>query len=75
MGVVPYGLAEKKSQMPAVTELLLSGCNTFVSLMSAEEEKGHQKEHREVKSIRATMKPAFKKARYACSSEVREAPI
>ena len=43
--------------------------------MSPEEEKAHQKEHREPKSIRAMMKPAFKKARYACSSEVPQHPL
>jgi hypothetical protein len=32
MGVVPFGTAEQKSQMPAVTELILSGCNTYVPI-------------------------------------------
>ena len=73
MGVAPYGRAEKKSNMPAVTELILSGANTFVSLMSEEEEREQQKAGNQLKSIRAMMKPAFKRARYACSSEVAEA--
>ena len=71
MGNIPYGKAEKKSQISAITEIMLNGINLFVSLLSEQEERSDQK-IRKQKSIMKLIPLYHQKALYAIGSSVAD---
>ena len=76
IGGVPYGLTGRRSAVSCVTEIMLSGVNLFVSLMSKEEEVALQKMRSDSKtSIEKLIFSDHRKARYLIGSTIADTKV
>jgi hypothetical protein len=71
MGAIPWGKARKKESMSALTSLLLSGVNVFISLMEESEEALCEKQLN-IDPIQSSMKGAAAKASFEVNEIIRE---